>query len=481
MKRDVWFAIPSASPERCRKTLPIWRERGYKIAVLQNYARGEIPADIVLWSDHYPGWPGSINILCDKVVPKDAPIVVSGGDDMLPDPNHTAHELAEQFLDHFKDSPGGTFGVMQPHGDTFMESPRYCGSPFLGRRWIETMYGGTGPMNAAYHHNWADNELYWVARGLNALWSRSDLSHFHEHFTRTGEEKPAYWREAVETTDAKDCRLFISRAWSRFPGHEPLGISRPFDASRIVGATELAEASLSHHYQQGQLAAEWTATVEKALKRCAKDGLDPVALYGSGTHTRAVGRALVDPPVRIACIIDDNPARQGKRMWNYPIVSQQDAMAMGVRAVILSANAHEGALIKSAAPMKAAGIEIMRLYPLLPHEKSELFAKALRSLAASGKRRLAIFGGGAHTRDCEPAISAAKNAINADIVCVIDDNPALVGGHVAGKVVVPLREALQAKLDAVVLSSDRFENAMWEQAEPLRRSGVEVVRLYAAA
>ena len=66
---EVWFAIPSASVERCRLRLPAWRERGYRIAILQNEERGDIPADITRWSDRYPGWAESINILCRDIVP----------------------------------------------------------------------------------------------------------------------------------------------------------------------------------------------------------------------------------------------------------------------------------------------------------------------------------------------------------------------------------------------------------------------------
>jgi hypothetical protein len=476
---EVWYAIPSASPEKCRKTLPAWRERGYKIAVLQNYERGDIPADISVWSDHYPGWPGSINILCDKVVPRSAPIVVSGGDDMLPDPNHTAQELAEQFLAHFKDSPGGTFGVMQPHGDTFMESPRYCGSPFLGRRWIDSMYNGAGPMPTHYHHNWADNELYWVARALNALWSRPDLSHFHDHFTREGKAKPKYWTEAVETTDARDCKRLIARAWSKFPGHEPLGVDRVLDPSLIVGATELAERALSHHHQQGEVAQKWTDTVHAALKKCAAEGATPVALYGSGTHTQAVSRALMRPAAPIDCIIDDDPARQGQTLWNYPIVSRQQALARGVRAVILSANAHEAALLKNCDIFRAADIPVLRLYDVTPPEKAEFMRRALESLDISGKRRVAIFGAGAHTRDASPAL-IEKLPRGTEIVCVIDDKPDLAGHKIAGKQVLSIAQALKSGIDAVVLSSDKHEQALWESARPLREAGVQVVRLYAA-
>src|SRR5262249_55012245 len=133
------------------------------------------------------------------------------------------------FLDRFPD----TFGVMQPHGDEFLAARRYCGSPFIGRAWFETMYGGQGGMYAGYHHNYADNELFWVARGLGALWERPDLSHFHDHFTRDGRPQPADW-SSVRKKDLHDCLLYYARVHGNFPGHAPVrgpGAHRGFDAS----------------------------------------------------------------------------------------------------------------------------------------------------------------------------------------------------------------------------------------------------------
>lgn len=388
-KPDVWFAIPSANPANCRKVLPVWRERGYKVAVLQNWERGEIPADIAVWSDTYPGWAGSINVLCRDVVPKDAAIVVSGGDDMLPEPGKTAGELAEEFCERFPDG----FGVMQPHGDEFMAARRYCGSPWLGRRWIQTMYGGTGPMHGGYRHNWADHELFWVAKGLGALWERPDLSHHHEHFTRAGAEKPAYWRAAVEARDLEDCRLYIDRSWSRFPGHEPVGVDRKFDPSVLAqGALHLAEIRMAQAVYVDAGAASWARAMSAALEACASRGLGPVAVYGAGSHTRSIPQALMEPPVEIACIIDDNASRQGSKMWGYPIVSAERAAAMGVRAVVLSARGHESSMWDNCGAFWRARIEVVRLYPPLAQEIQTRLGAAVERLGRAGRGRVALAG-----------------------------------------------------------------------------------------
>lgn len=468
--REVWFAIPSASPERCRKTLPVWRSKGYRIAVLQNYERGDIPADSVVWSDHYPGWARSINILCRDHVPRTADIVVSGGDDMLPDPNRSAQELAAEFFERFPDG----FGVMQPHGDTFMEARRYCGSPFLGRGWIDTAYGGSGPMWPDYQHNWADNELYWLAKGLSALWERHDLSHFHDHFTRNGEEKPSYWKEGVEKRDLDDCKLYIERSWGRFPGHEPRGVDRRFDSSVLAqGAMHLAEVRMAvvSYTEAGE--AVRNDAVATALRRCKQEGLDPVAIYGGGQHTRSVWNALMEAPVRIACIIDDESGGRGRSLWGWPVVTRDEALKMDVRAIVLSSTLHEGCMWDNCAAFHARGVPVIRLYSPMLDEKIQRVSRAIEHCADKGYARIAFYGAGKHTHDVAGYLG--ESPLNP--VCVIDDEAR--PGDMIGKLpVVSMSRAIGMDLQAVILSSDRQEAALWRNARALHETGVEVVPLY---
>ncbi|MFN0011208.1 MAG: nucleoside-diphosphate sugar epimerase/dehydratase [Phycisphaerales bacterium] len=344
---------------RCRKNLPAWRDMGYRIAVLQGRERGEIPADITLWSDTYEGWPHAVNHLCAHVVPRSASIVVAGGDDMLPDPVRRAHDIAAEFFERFPDG----FGVLQPQGDAFNGSRFYCGSPWLGRGWIDHAYGGHGPIPTGYRHNWADNELYWVAKCLGVLWERPDLSQYHDHFARSGGEKPGYWRENAEGHDREDVQRFLTRAWSHFPGHEPRGLARTFDVARFAREyTHAAEAYWIARYGPSTAADGPAATLLAALSDCQRRGLRRVAVFGAGSHTRAAAGALMQPPVAVVAIIDENAALQGRSLWNYPIVSVADAMRLAPDAVILSSRTMEDELVAAAMPLSAAGVEVVRLY-----------------------------------------------------------------------------------------------------------------------
>lgn len=356
---EVWFAIPSASVERCRERLPEWRRQGYHIAVLQNMEAGDIPADRCLWSDHYPGWAESINILCRDVVPGSADLVVSGGDDMLPDPHRTAQQLADDYFERFPDG----FGVMQPAGDTFMWAQNYCGSPWFGRKFFETMYEGRGPMWGGYAHNWADNELFWVARCLGKLWMRDDAHQYHAHFTREGETQPAWWTANVADKDLDDCALFLQRKYAMFPGHQPKGTDLTFDRDELLRhGPGLAEWRWTDGLSPHVLARPVELRVEQALQVLADRGKRRVAIYGAGTHTRRAAQVLADPPVEIVAIIDDRAERHGSSLWGFPIVSFESAETLRPDAILLSSDAFEHSLWQRCAPLRARGVDVVRLY-----------------------------------------------------------------------------------------------------------------------
>ncbi len=367
---DVWFAIPSASVDKCRRVLPVWRAMGYKTAVLQNRERGEIPADVVVWADAYPGWAESINILHRQIVPAGAPIIVSGGDDMLPDPERSAGQIAREFLERFPD----TFGVMQPQGDGFLQAKQYCGSPWLGRVFCRAMYGGRGAMCAAYRHNWADHELFWVSACCGALWERPDLSQFHDHFTRSGGAAPEYWTSAVGAADEADVRTFIARSWLGFPGAAPspdeqAARGRGLDVSVFRNRyPHTAERYWAARYGGEILAGEPERRMRAALSACAERGRVRVAIFGAGTHTRLSAAALASPPVEIVALVDEDSRVLGAgsggarpRLLGFPVLAPREAMAMGPHAVVLSSSTQEERLMERARA-SMPGVPIVRLY-----------------------------------------------------------------------------------------------------------------------
>jgi hypothetical protein len=228
--RTVWYAIPSANIPRTEKCFAVWHALGYKTAVLLDEPADGLPvhvadADLVVTAKPYPGYFSSVNRLCRKIDERHvkleyapADIVVTGGDDMFPHPKLSAVELASQFYEHFPDG----FGVMQPIGDTLGGTSRICGSPWMGRGWLDRAYGGRGPLWHDYMAFYGDQELLDVTTMLGVLWQRPDVVQFHDHPSRRGGPRPMPYQIANQRFVAPDSAIYSARKAANFPHHAPL-------------------------------------------------------------------------------------------------------------------------------------------------------------------------------------------------------------------------------------------------------------------
>ena len=236
---SVWLCIPSKRPpEEANRVLAKWRERGYKIALWSDNTidgLGKVK-DFEMGSDDgdvdYPGYAMAVNTLISVVPCYDpsAEWFVIGGDDVEPDAAHTADEIAEQCGHHFsmlnatREYDGmkrlRTFGVMQPTGDRWGDTPtsrrrygedrgayidRVCGSAWLGREFCRRINNGRGPLWPEFTHMYVDEALQGVAEKLGILWQRRDLIQLHQHWGRK------------EGADVKDIPDFLKAV--NTPGH----------------------------------------------------------------------------------------------------------------------------------------------------------------------------------------------------------------------------------------------------------------------
>jgi hypothetical protein len=256
---SVYYLIPSKRPED--EALPVlrqWEERGYSVLVQRD--PGE-PIDVPHVQRPYSGYADAVNHLVHLVLnyaPKDAECewIVTGGDDMLPDPNKCAEEIARECEDHFlslwtdrlnQTRPGApisgadacTFGVMQPTGDRWLVngpgtqpgSECVAGSPWMGREWCRRINGGRGPLWPEYFHCGEDEELQAVAIKYGVFWQRPDLTQHHAHWGRPKEGErlahssrmPAFLARANSPEEwQKMKRVLAERKAAGWPGSDPI-------------------------------------------------------------------------------------------------------------------------------------------------------------------------------------------------------------------------------------------------------------------
>ena len=234
MSYDVWYAIPSASVERATACFAKWKGMGYHTAALVD---GDAPAaenaDVIVRVPEWPGYYKSVRLLAHHLRDRalgaqmwgftepEPDIIVTGGDDMDPDPTCDAQSIATEFFGRFPDG----FGVMQPTGDNLPGTDRICGSPWFGRGWLERSYGGEGPHHCGYHVWYGDEELHHVAQKLGVLWQRPDLTQYHRHWMRHrkfGARAKTDYQRRNDGCWGDDKAIYLARREADWPGHEPL-------------------------------------------------------------------------------------------------------------------------------------------------------------------------------------------------------------------------------------------------------------------
>ncbi|MFG0245870.1 MAG: hypothetical protein ACF8MF_07470 [Phycisphaerales bacterium JB052] len=192
----------------------------------------------------------------------------------------------------------------------------------------------------------------WCAQGtpINIEWPVSDLD-------SDPPQRQSASRLACLLADQVECSQ-PGRVWSSW-GFDPgsPGIAEEaFDL--LINLVDLWDPDL----RLAHLGEDWSEAMRKVLAKCALDGYNRIGIYGAGTHTRGVGDAFMQPPVEIRCIIDDDTRRVGETLWGFPIVSPEQAVEIGLDAVVLSANSIEDLLWDRASVLRDRGIPTVRIY-----------------------------------------------------------------------------------------------------------------------
>ncbi|MFQ5412150.1 MAG: radical SAM protein [Phycisphaerae bacterium] len=102
--------------------------------------------------------------------------------------------------------------------------------------------------------------------------------------------------------------------------------------------------------------------MNRTLDALAKEGVRRVMLYGAGLHTRRLERDLVNTPVEIVGVIDDNEALHGRHLGRFRVHHPDEVADLAVEAIILSSDRHEERLWERRKHFERLGILVRRLY-----------------------------------------------------------------------------------------------------------------------
>lgn len=221
-KVNVFVTMPTGQKAHVDAAVDRWREQGYRMAFFVDPGPIRIKTrdDDIIVQAPYPGVWKACNALAKAAVECGADVCLFAGDDMDPDPNHKADEIARQYLERF---PTG-MGLMQPCGDPQgrdssgkVAAARICGSAWFGIDWILKSYGGRGPTPTMYYHFFGDEELAVKGDELGLLWWRPDLVQYHRHWSWGHTQQQDYHLRA-QTKWQADQATFNRRKEQGFPG-----------------------------------------------------------------------------------------------------------------------------------------------------------------------------------------------------------------------------------------------------------------------
>jgi hypothetical protein len=210
---DIYVVWPTVNIDKTKDMIGLWKEFGYKVSILLNPPHKNtdlLEADRVIVQNEWKGFTTAANILC-KETPGD--IIVVAGDDLYPDPNHTAQEIGEDFIKRFPDLNG----LMQPIGDKYGCTHKCAVSPWIGRKFIETAYNGKGPYWEEYYHYFSDEELQSYATKMRVFQQREDLIQYHDHWQRKENAKRPPYLMKAKSLWAQNKKLFEERLAKGFP------------------------------------------------------------------------------------------------------------------------------------------------------------------------------------------------------------------------------------------------------------------------
>ena len=125
-------------------------------------------------------------------------------------------------------------------------------------------------------------------------------------------------------------------------------------ATRPLAFTSAAAASGS-----GAVPPDGAARLRDRLARLADRR---IILHGTGRHTTELAHILAESPSRIVALADDDPARQGRTMWNWPVIAPAEAARTGATDVVISSWMNQDAIWDRRAVYERQGLTVHRLY-----------------------------------------------------------------------------------------------------------------------
>ncbi len=120
---------------------------------------------------------------------------------------------------------------------------------------------------------------------------------------------------------------------------------------------ELMVAYIRETFQLFQHGKEELARILRAHQQ--RFGLRRIVFYSAGQVTEVLLQALEETPLELRAIVDDDPEKQGKLFFGYPVVSREEISKLQPDAVIVTTFRYRNQIFRKIRNLEAQGIRVL--------------------------------------------------------------------------------------------------------------------------
>lgn len=109
---------------------------------------------------------------------------------------------------------------------------------------------------------------------------------------------------------------------------------------------------------------------QERLRALAERGVRRVVLFGAAETCEVTVAASLDTPVDVVGIVDNDPAKRGKRVGACAVGSPRDIAALAPDAVVITSHGHSDEIERELRPLREREILIHRIWADLPRAEA---------------------------------------------------------------------------------------------------------------
>lgn len=220
--------------------------------------------------------------------------------------------------------------------------------------------------------------------------------------------------------------------------------------------------------------------MENLLQGLCELGMRTAVIYGAGKHLSKVLPALSRSPLEILTIVDDNTELHGKHMLGWTIAPPGALPQLAPDVVIISSDSVEERLYRRARRLvQGTHTVVSRLYRgtrvRSEDEAKSSAAAVLSQISESGAKSIAVYPGGKHTRKIASSLEESPLTVKA----ILDDKACGTTTNILGWPILKTSSILASPPDAILVSSDTFEDIFTQKiGKTLKSLRIPVYTIY---